>query len=155
MGDENKQFEASQQKLRKAREQGQVVKSKDLSTAIAIIVMFAAIYMLGPIIWGQLSALFVMIYEQIPNKHLEEIGYSYIFTKSVIPATLITLPILVLAGFIGIFGDVYYSMLIGFIVLAMLVYLMIKKIMNKEEPILYIFLLALHLWVLYFTVIYQ
>ena len=30
MGDENKQFEASQQKLRKAREQGQVVKSKDL-----------------------------------------------------------------------------------------------------------------------------
>ena len=31
MGDENKQFEASQQKLRKAREQGQVVKSKDLS----------------------------------------------------------------------------------------------------------------------------
>ena len=105
MGDENKQFEASQQKLRKAREQGQVVKSKDLSIAIAIIVMFSAIYLLGPIIWGQLSALFVMIYEQIPNKHLDEIGYSYIFIKSVIPATLITLPILVLAGFIGIFGD--------------------------------------------------
>ena len=43
MGDENKQFEASQQKLRKAREQGQVVKSKDLSVAIGIIVMFSAI----------------------------------------------------------------------------------------------------------------
>ena len=88
MGDENKQFEASQQKLRKAREQGQVVKSKDLSTAIAIIIMFSVIYLLGPIIWTQLSALFVMIYEQIPNKHLEEIGYVYIFLKAIIPTTL-------------------------------------------------------------------
>jgi len=105
MGDENKQFEASQQKLRKAREQGQVVKSKDLSTAIAIIIMFSVIYLLGPMIWGQLSALFVMIYEQIPNKHLEEIGYTYLFIKTIIPAALITLPILVLASFVGILGD--------------------------------------------------
>ena len=105
MGDENKQYEASQQKLRKAREQGQVVKSKDLSIAIAIIVMFSVIYLLGPMIWGQLSALFVMIYEQIPNKHLEDIGYTYLFTRTIIPAALITLPILVLASFIGIFGD--------------------------------------------------
>ena len=106
MGDENKQFEASQQKLRKAREQGQVVKSKDLSTAIAIIVMFSVIYMLGPMIWGQLSSLFVQIYEQIPNKHLEDIGYTYIFVKTIIPAALITLPILVLASFVGVLGDI-------------------------------------------------
>ena len=105
MGDENKQYEASQQKLRKAREQGQVVKSKDLSTAIAIIIMFSVIYLLGPIIWTQLSALFVMIYEQIPNKHLDEIGYTYLFIRTIIPAALITLPILILASFVGILGD--------------------------------------------------
>lgn len=105
MADENKQFEASQQKLRKAREQGQVVKSKDLSTAIAIIIMFSMIYLLGPMIWGQLSILFQIIYEQIPNKHLEEIGYAYIFTKTVLPTALILLPILVLASFVGVMGD--------------------------------------------------
>ena len=105
MGDENKQFEASQQKLRKAREQGQVVKSKDLSTAIAIIVMFSFIYLISPIIWGQLSAIFTIIYEQIPNKHLDEIGYAYLFTKTIIPSALIVLPILVLASFVGILGD--------------------------------------------------
>ncbi len=105
MGDENKQFEASQQKLRKAREQGQVVKSKDLSTAIAIIVMFSAIYLLGPIIWGQLSNLFTMIYEQIPNKHLDDVGYAYLFTRTVIPTALILLPILILASFVGVLGD--------------------------------------------------
>ncbi len=105
MGDENKQFEASQQKLRKARENGQVVKSKDLSTAIAIIVMFSAIYLIAPVIWGQLSALFTIIYEQIPNKHLEDIGYAYLFTKTIIPTACILLPILVLAACVGILGD--------------------------------------------------
>ncbi len=105
MGDENKQFEASQQKLRKAREQGQVVKSKDLSIAIAIIVMFSFIYLISPLIWDQLSALFKIIYDQIPNKHLDEIGYVYLFTKTVIPTAIILLPILVLASFVGILGD--------------------------------------------------
>ena len=105
MGDENKQFEASQQKLRKAREQGQVVKSKDLSIAIAIIVMFSFIYLISPLIWDQLSALFKIIYDQIPNKHLDEIGYAYLFTKTVIPTAIILLPILVLASFVGILGD--------------------------------------------------
>ena len=105
MGDENKQFEASQQKLRKARQDGQVVKSKDLSTAIAIMIMFSVIYLLGPFIWGQLTALFTIIYEQIPNKHLEEIGYAYLFTKTILPTALILLPILFLASFVGIMGD--------------------------------------------------
>ncbi len=105
MGDENKQYEASAQKLRKAREQGQVVKSKDLSTAIAIIIMFSFIYLIGPFIWSQLSALFTIIYEQIPNKHLEDIGYAYLFTRTIIPAALIVLPILLLASFTGVLGD--------------------------------------------------
>ena len=105
MGDENKQFEASQQKLRKARQDGQVVKSKDLSTAIAIIIMFSFIYLISPMIWGQLSALFVHIYEQIPTKHLDDIGYPYLFARTIIPTSLILLPILVLASFVGILGD--------------------------------------------------
>ena len=45
MGDEDKQFDATPQKLERARKEGQVVKSKDLSTAIAIIVMFSFIYL--------------------------------------------------------------------------------------------------------------
>lgn len=105
MGDENKQFEASQQKLRKAREQGQVVKSKDLSVAIGIIVMFSAIYLIAPILWAQLSALFTIIYDQIPNKHLDEIGYIYLFSKAIIPTAIILLPILFLAMLVGIMGD--------------------------------------------------
>ena len=105
MGDEDKQFEASQQKLQKARKEGQVVKSKDFSTAIALIVMFSAIYALGPFIWNQISLLYAKLYEQIPNAHLEKIGYMYILTSTLIPTFLIILPILVLAGIMGIMGD--------------------------------------------------
>ncbi|MBR1617072.1 EscU/YscU/HrcU family type III secretion system export apparatus switch protein [bacterium] len=105
MADENKQYEATAQKLRKAREQGQVPKSKDLSLAIAIIVMFSAIYALSPIIWNSLQSLFITIYEQIPNKHLDEIGYAYLFVKTVVPTFAILIPILFLASIVGIAGD--------------------------------------------------
>jgi flagellar biosynthetic protein FlhB len=105
MGDEDKQFEATQQKLRKARKEGQVVKSKDFSTAIGLIVMFVAIYALSPFIWDQISALFVLVYEQIPNANLDKIGLSYLLFITLVPTVLIVGPILVLASFMGVMGD--------------------------------------------------
>ncbi|MDD3237938.1 MAG: EscU/YscU/HrcU family type III secretion system export apparatus switch protein [Candidatus Gastranaerophilales bacterium] len=105
MGDEDKQFEASQQKLQKARKEGQVVKSKDFSMAIALVVMFMAIFKLAPFIWDQITKLFVLCYEQIPNKHLEQIGYTYFLFISLVPTLLIIGPILFLAAFIAIMGD--------------------------------------------------
>ena len=105
MGDENKQFEASQQKLQKARKDGQVVKSKDFSTALALLVMFFVILKLSPFIWDQISMLFVYLYDKIPDKHLEDIGYVHLATSIIIPTVLIIGPILVVAGFIAILGD--------------------------------------------------
>ena len=105
MGDEDKQFEATQQKLDKARKEGQVVKSKDFSMAIGMIVMFFAVFKLAPFIWDKITHLFVLLYEQIPNKHLEDIGYTYIFFVTIVPTILILMPILILAAFMGILGD--------------------------------------------------
>ena len=85
MGDEDKQFEASQQKLRKARKEGQVVKSKDFSTAISLIVMFMIIYSLGPFIWDQIAGLFSNLYEQIPNANFNQIGIRYLLFVTLIP----------------------------------------------------------------------
>ena len=105
MADEDKQFEASQQKLNKARKEGQVVKSKDFSVAIGLIVMFSGIYALAPFIWSQVSGLFTLIYEQIPTAHLDKIGYGYLLFITAVPTALIILPILLLAWFVGIMGD--------------------------------------------------
>ncbi len=106
MGDEDKQFEATQQKLERARREGQIVKSKDFSMAIALLVMFIAIFKMAPFIWDQVAKLFVLSYEQIPNAHLDEIGMPYLFSISVVPMLLIIAPILILAAFIAIAGDI-------------------------------------------------
>lgn len=105
MGDEDKQFEASHQKLEKARKEGQIVKSKDFSTALSMIVMFFALSKLAPFIWDQITKLFVLCYEQIPNQHLTTIGLPYLLFITLVPTILIIAPILGIAMFIGIMGD--------------------------------------------------
>ena len=70
MGDEDKQFDATPQKLERARKEGQVVKSKDVSTALSLLVMFTFIYALSPLIWQLIVGLFRTLYEQIPNHFL-------------------------------------------------------------------------------------
>lgn len=103
--DEDKQFEATPHKLRKAREQGQVVKSKDFSTALFLLVMFIAIYKISPFIWSQISGLFLLTYEQIPNVSVEKIGLPYLLFIALLPTVLIIGPILILAMIIAIMGD--------------------------------------------------
>ena len=105
MGDEDKQFEASQQKLQKARKEGQVVKSKDFSTALALLVMFVIILKLAPFIWDQILILFVYLYDKIPDKHLADIGYVHLAVTIIKPSLLIIGPILIMAAFIAILGD--------------------------------------------------
>lgn len=105
MADEDKPFEATPQKLRKVKKEGQVVKSKDLSTAISLLVMFTAIYHIAPILWQQFSKLFVLVYEQIPNANLEKIGYFYIFFIAALPTLLIIGPVLLLAFLTAVFAD--------------------------------------------------
>jgi len=105
MGDEDKQFEATPRKLEQARKEGQVVKSKDFSTAISLLVLFATIYGLSPFIWDQITKLFVLCYEQIPNQHLSNIGLPYIFTITIVHTFLIIAPILFIAWLVAILAD--------------------------------------------------
>ncbi|MBQ4122433.1 EscU/YscU/HrcU family type III secretion system export apparatus switch protein [bacterium] len=105
MGDENKQFEASQQKLQRVRKEGQVVKSKDFSTALGLLVMFIFIIKMAPFIWNQILQLFVYIYDKIPDKHIEDIGFVHLMVSLCIPTVLIIGPILIMAAFMGVLGD--------------------------------------------------
>lgn len=105
MGDEDKQFDATPRKLEQARKEGQVVKSKDFSTAVSLLIIFSAIYALSPFIWAQITKMFVLCYEQIPNQHLDKIGLPYIFTVAIIPTVLIIGPILFIAWLVAILAD--------------------------------------------------
>lgn len=105
MGDEDKQFDATPRKLEQARKEGQVVKSKDFSTAVSMLILFIAIYALSPFIWDQISKLFVLCYEQIPNQHLSDVGLPYLATITIVASVLIIAPILALAWFVAIMAD--------------------------------------------------
>ena len=105
MGDEDKQFDATPRKLEQARKEGQVVKSKDFSTAISLLIMFSALYALAPFIWNQIVQLYTLLYEQIQNAHMEDIGYMYVLLVTLKCTVLIIGPILFLAWFVAIMAD--------------------------------------------------
>jgi len=105
MGDEDKQFDATPRKLEQAKKEGQVVKSKDFSTALSLLILFSAIYALAPFIWDQITKLFVLCYEQIPNQHLNDIGLPYIFTITIVALFLIIAPVLFIAWLVAILAD--------------------------------------------------
>lgn len=105
MGDEDKQFEATPRKLEQARKEGSVVKSKDFSTAVSLLIVFMALNAMAPFIWDQISRLFVLCYEQIPNQHLSEIGLPYLGTITIVALVLIIAPILFIAWLVAILAD--------------------------------------------------
>ena len=105
MGDEDKQFDATPRKLEQARKEGQVVKSKDFSTAVSLLVLFSVIFGLAPFIWDQIVQVFTLLYEQIPNAHTEKIGYMYILLIAVKGAALIIGPILAIAWLVAVLAD--------------------------------------------------
>ena len=105
MGDEDKQFDATPRKLEQARKEGQVVKSKDFSTAVSLLVLFSVIFGLAPFIWDQIVQVFTLLYEQIPNAHTEKIGYMYILLIAIKGAALIIGPILAIAWLVAVLAD--------------------------------------------------
>jgi len=105
MGDEDKQFDATPRKLEQARKEGQVVKSKDFSTAVSLLVLFSVIFGLAPFIWNQIVQVFTLLYEQIPNGQLSKIGYSYVLLVAIKGAVLIIGPILAIAWLVAVLAD--------------------------------------------------
>ena len=107
MGDEDKQFEATPQKLQNARKEGQIVKSKDASMAFSLVVMFSMLYYIAPAIWYQIAQLFQLLYEQIPTKDLDEIGSAYLIFISLIPMVIIIGPVLFMAFLSAALADFF------------------------------------------------
>ena len=105
MGDEDKQFDATPQKLDRARKEGQVVKSRDFSMAISMLVVFSAVIGLAPFIWEQIVSIFTLLYEQIPNAHLEDINYMYVFLIATKGICLILFPVFAVAWLVAVLAD--------------------------------------------------
>lgn len=107
MADEDKQFDATPHKLQKAREEGQVVKSKDISTAISLIVLFMLLYFMIPMIWQELYKLFVFVFEHIPDKSIEEIGTPHFMFMVCLTFFILIGPFLAVAVLTAVAADFF------------------------------------------------
>jgi flagellar biosynthetic protein FlhB len=107
LADENKQFEASAQKLKRAKEEGQVFKSKDLSTAVFLMAMFMMVFGMAPFIWKEVETLFILVFEQIPYKSIEEIGWQYLLLITLKSLVFLIGPFILVAALLGIAGDFF------------------------------------------------
>jgi len=105
MGDEDKSFEASQQKLQRAREEGQVIKSRDLSSSVFLITMFAIAMLFMPVVWQLFKELFVAYFQTIEYKSIEKIGWVYLLLHALRTLVFSVGPFLIVAISVAILSD--------------------------------------------------
>lgn len=105
MGDEDKSFEASQQKLQRAREEGQVIKSRDLSSSVFLITMFAIAMLFMPVVWQLFKELFVAYFQTIEYKSIEKIGWVYLLLHALRTLVFSVSPFLIVAISVAILSD--------------------------------------------------
>ncbi|HEX8610249.1 MAG TPA: flagellar type III secretion system protein FlhB [Telluria sp.] len=90
----DKTEKASQQKLRKAREEGQVVRSRDLATAIGILVSLKVFSMLLPTYLDSFRSLFALVFIPLGADGALENLSSTIFTSAMWLLISMVLPLL-------------------------------------------------------------
>jgi len=83
----------SAQKLKKAREEGQVVRSRDLSTAIGILVSLKVLSMMLPSYLEDFRTLFRMVYVPLGETGAIENAMSVVFTGAVMLLVKMVLPL--------------------------------------------------------------
>src|SRR5262249_25651910 len=78
-----------------------------LSAAIFLMAMFMLIFGLAPIIWKEIAALFILIFEQIPNKTIENIGWQYLSVLTLKALVLLIVPFILGAALVAIAVDFF------------------------------------------------
>jgi flagellar biosynthetic protein FlhB len=83
----------SQQKLKKAREEGQVVRSRDLATAVGILVSLKLLAVLLPGYMEQFRTLFRMVFVPLGETGAVENAMSVVFTSALMLFVKMVLPL--------------------------------------------------------------
>jgi flagellar biosynthetic protein FlhB len=90
----NKSEKASAQKLRKAREDGQVVRSRDLATAIGILASLKLFALMLPAYLESFRALFVLVFVPLGEAGAIENALSVVFSNAAALLVKMVLPLL-------------------------------------------------------------
>jgi flagellar biosynthesis protein FlhB len=69
--------------------------------------MFGLIYVLAPLVWSQIATMFILVFEEIPNKSVDEIGTMYLMSIIIITLAVLIGPFLAVAFLVAIAGDFF------------------------------------------------
>lgn len=90
-------------RLKDARKDGDVHKSQELSSTVIVLVWLAAIWLLTPIYLRHLRGLFELVFDAIVRPGPEALALA--FEKGMLVFILLTAPVMLAAGIIGLFAD--------------------------------------------------
>ena len=90
-------------RLKDARKDGDVHKSTELSSTVMVLVWLAAIWLLTPIYLRYLGGLFEVVFEAMQQPG--PVGLALALDKGMTVFVLLTAPIMLVAGILGLFSD--------------------------------------------------
>lgn len=97
---EDKQFEATQHKLKEQRKKGNVFKSKDLTQLCVMIVGFVFLFVFGQVAYKTLFQLCNLFWGQIPN--FDKVSGNFMAYHAWRALILIVIPLMLALTFIGV-----------------------------------------------------
>ena len=86
--DEGKTEEASETKLRKAREEGRVAKSQELNGSIVLLFVSIGLVLLSPWILKKLMVMMTFYYSNIVNTEITDGKLAYLFLATLMPVVI-------------------------------------------------------------------
>lgn len=102
--DEGKTEEATESKLRKAREEGRVAKSQELNGAIVLLFVSLSLVLIAPWIYKRIILMMTFYFNNVTSKKVDDYKFFYLFANTLIP-------IVVIMGLIGLVAAVIVNLI--------------------------------------------
>ena len=109
----DKTEEPTPHRLKEARDKGQVIKSKEITTAFLLVVSYVLLRFLGDSIWRELAGMTRSIFEQIP--YTTDFGYSFVGTILLVALRAMAFTLAPLFGVVFLTAVIVESLQTGFI----------------------------------------
>ena len=98
--DEGKTEEATESKLRKAREEGRVAKSQDLNGSVVLLFVTLTLVFMGPWIFNKIIVMMTYYFNNAASRNVRDYKFFYLFVSTLFPITLVLGAVGVIAAII-------------------------------------------------------
>ncbi len=98
--DEGKTEEASEQKLRKARQEGRIAKSQELTSTVVFLFVVTVLILLAPWFYKKIVTMMIFYFNNVTNSKVDDSKFYYVFISTLLPVFLPLAIVGIIAGVI-------------------------------------------------------